>query len=158
MQTRVLKGLWWGGGAAGVAMLAALVWFVFGGVPGQRQPANGLPANLDLSRQRVSEHGLFRVTIAPREGVVLDQSQGWTVNLAAADGKPLSNARIAVDGEMPQYGHTLSTRPQILGGLGDGNYFVEGVRFNMSGWWTLKLDIEVGGQKDSVTFNVVVAP
>jgi hypothetical protein len=41
--------------------------------------------------------------------------------------------------------------------LGGGDYLVEGVRFNMAGWWEMKFDIQKDGQADTVTFNVVMA-
>jgi hypothetical protein len=33
---------------------------------------------------------------------------------------------------------------------------VEGVKFNMAGWWEMSFDITADGQTDSVTFNIVL--
>ena len=38
--------------------------------------------------------------------------------------------------------------------LGNGAYTVEGLRFNMGGWWELKLGIVTPAGRDSVTFNL----
>ena len=55
---------------------------------------------------------------------------------------------------MPQHGHGLPTRPRVTRNLGDGVYEIEGVRFNMGGWWELKLAIDSAAGADSVTFNL----
>ena len=49
-------------------------------------------------------------------------------------------------------------RPSAADGryLGDGTYLLEGVRFNMAGWWEVTLAIESGHQQDTVTFNLVL--
>jgi hypothetical protein len=38
--------------------------------------------------------------------------------------------------------------------LGDGIYEIEGVRFNMGGWWEFKLVIAASSGGDVVTFNL----
>ncbi|MGE0042801.1 MAG: FixH family protein [Vicinamibacterales bacterium] len=76
------------------------------------------------------------------------------VTLRQADGGPVDDARIAVDGGMPQHGHGLPTRPRVTRNLGDGIYEIEGVRFNMGGWWELRLAIDAAPGADTVTFNL----
>jgi hypothetical protein len=39
---------------------------------------------------------------------------------------------------------------------GEGRYLIEGVRFNMGGWWELRLDISSPAGEDGVTFNLVI--
>ena len=55
---------------------------------------------------------------------------------------------------MPQHGHGLPTRPRVTRSLGDGIYEIEGVRFNMGGWWEFKLAITAPTGSDVVTFNL----
>jgi hypothetical protein len=55
---------------------------------------------------------------------------------------------------MPQHGHGLPTRPRVTRNLGDGAYEIEGVRFNMGGWWEFKLAIAGPRGTDTVTFNL----
>jgi hypothetical protein len=38
--------------------------------------------------------------------------------------------------------------------LGGGAHLVEGVKFNMGGWWTMKFTVEGAAGTDSVTFNL----
>ena len=66
------------------------------------------------------------------------------------------NAEIVVNGGMPQHDHGFPTSPQVTEELGDGEYLVEGVKFNMAGWWEMTLAITANGQSDSITFNIVL--
>jgi hypothetical protein len=76
------------------------------------------------------------------------------VRVVDAAGRPVDGAGMTVDGGMPQHGHGLPTRPRMTGGLGDGRYEIDGVRFNMGGWWEFKLAIRAHAGADSVTFNL----
>jgi hypothetical protein len=71
-----------------------------------------------------------------------------------ADDSAVDGARIAVDGGMPQHGHGLPTQPRVTAELGEGAYQIDGVRFNMGGWWELKFAIASGAGTDTVTFNL----
>ena len=66
----------------------------------------------------------------------------------------IEEAEISIDGGMPQHGHGLPTRPRVTRNLGDGIYEIEGVRFNMGGWWEFKLAIAGSRGADTVTFNL----
>ena len=55
---------------------------------------------------------------------------------------------------MPQHGHGLPTEPAVTAELGDGRYRIEGVKFNMGGWWELQLRDRRPRGQDNVTFNL----
>ncbi len=57
---------------------------------------------------------------------------------------------------MPQHDHGLPTEPEVTQELGGGDYVVEGLRFHMAGRWQVKFVINAGGQRDSVTFNLIL--
>jgi hypothetical protein len=115
------------------------------------------PADLDLSLQRPSDAGRFVVVLQPPEmPPAINQIHAWTVKVATPAGVPVTQARIAVDGGMPQHRHGLPTRPQVTTELGDGRYLMEGVKFSMTGWWQIKLAIQAAEGADRVTFNTVV--
>jgi len=78
------------------------------------------------------------------------------VKVASPAGAPVTAARIAVDGGMPQHGHGLPTKPLIRRELSDGTYLLEGMKFSMTGWWEIKLALDTPQGADKVTFNVVV--
>ena len=68
-----------------------------------------------------------------------------------AAGEPVEDARISVDGGMPQHDHGLPTAPEVTRELGRGDYLVEGLRFHMNGYWEIVVEIRVDGRRDTVT-------
>ena len=115
------------------------------------------PSGLDYSRTRASEGGVYRATIRP-QGDSLPQGrlQRWTLHLETAAGAPVDSAVVAVDGGMPQHGHGLPTKPRVTRALGGGDHLVEGVKFNMGGWWVVKFRVRSAAGSDSVVFNLKV--
>jgi hypothetical protein len=115
------------------------------------------PANLDTSTSQLSDDGLFQVSwSSDPANVPLNQIHTWTLHVETPDGQPVENASILVEGGMPQHGHDLPTIPQVTEYLGNGNYLVEGMRFQMTGFWEVKFVINSGEQSDSITFNLHV--
>ena len=71
-----------------------------------------------------------------------------------ATGKPVADARITLDGGMPQHGHGLPTSPMVSADQTAGEYRVEGLKFTMTGWWELRFAITAAAGGDSAVFNV----
>jgi hypothetical protein len=116
-----------------------------------------VPADLDLSREKATEAGLYIAEIAPvGEPVTVGPMHAWIVTVEDREGAPVDDADITVDGGMPQHGHGLPTAPAVTQELGQGRYLVEGMKFNMLGWWELDLGIEGPRGADAVTFNIVL--
>ena len=116
-----------------------------------------VPADLDLSCRKATEAGLYVAEIAPEaEPVTVGPMHSWTVTVQRADGTPLEQVRISVDGGMPQHGHGLPSSPAVTEVLGEGRYLIEGMKFNMPGWWEIDLAIEGPAGADTVTFNLVL--
>ena len=115
------------------------------------------PTDLDLSLAKATDQGLYIVSVEPGlSPVVVGKMHGWVVRISTPDGKPVDHAGIAVDGGMPQHGHGLPTDPKVSAELGDGQYQVEGMKFNMPGWWVVNLSVEGPTGADTVTFNLVL--
>lgn len=115
------------------------------------------PDDLDLARSKPSDNGIYRVIIAPEEEPVRQGAlHNWVVTLTTSGGEAVADAALSVDGGMPQHGHGLPTAPQASGHLGEGRYRIEGVRFNMGGWWALEIGIESPAGSDTVTFNITL--
>jgi len=114
------------------------------------------PQDLDYSRTRLSEGGRYRATIRP-QGDTIPQGRlhRWTLQLETAAGAPVERATITVDGGMPQHGHGLPTKPRVTRHLGNGEHAVEGMKFNMGGWWVVKFRVAAEGTgSDSLVFNL----
>lgn len=113
------------------------------------------PSDLDTSTKQVSENNLFQVSYGSMRGTIpTNRIHSWTLHVETADGRPVDNARITIVGDMPEHGHGLPTEPEIVKGIGSGNYRVDGVKFQMPGWWVVTFHIMAGEIMDSVTFNL----
>jgi hypothetical protein len=116
-----------------------------------------VPSNLDYSTTRLSDKGLFNVSYTVSIGAIpVNQIHQWTLHVESADGKPVEDATINVDGDMPQHGHGLPTQPRVTKNLGNGDYLVDGMKFQMGGWWLMDFTITAGGQADTVHFNLML--
>ena len=115
------------------------------------------PADLDLALSKMTDHGLYVASLAADVSPIpVGAIHTWTVKITSPDGKPVDTAAIAIDGGMPQHGHGLPTKPEVTADLGDGNHMIEGMKFNMDGWWTLTVSIEGATGTDTATFNLVL--
>ena len=103
---------------------------------------------------RSSMAGRYVATLAPATPLRPRQMHTVRVTVRDAEGRAIDAAQISVDGGMPQHGHGLPTRPRVTRNLGDGVYEIEGVRFNMGGWWEFTLAIAGSRGADTVTFNL----
>jgi hypothetical protein len=143
-------------------LLAAVVVLMLGlaiAVAGRflMPPAVARPAQLDEATTRLSANGLFRASFSVEAGSVpVNKLHTWTLHVETPDGQPVDNATIRVDGDMPEHGHGMPTQPLVTGALGNGDYRVEGMKFQMGGWWVIDFDITANNQTDRVSFNLVL--
>lgn len=135
-----------------LVLSAAAFGMLIGGQNGVKRPAAGEfgPAAKHTSK------GLYVVRLIDAD--TLKPRRMYTLQLAIVDAqnKTIDNATITVDGGMPEHGHGLPTKPRVTKALGAGAYQIEGLRFNMGGWWELKLNITTPAGTDDVTFNLAL--
>ena len=113
------------------------------------------PQDLDYSRTRASEGGAYRATIRPQgDSIPRNRLHRWTLHLETAAGAPVDSGTVAVDGGMPQHGHGLPTRPRVTRHAGQGDHVVDGMKFNMGGWWVVKFRVAAAAGTDSLVFNL----
>ncbi|HEX7978642.1 MAG TPA: FixH family protein [Gemmatimonadaceae bacterium] len=113
------------------------------------------PKDLDYSRTRTSEGGHYRATIHPAgDSIPQGRLHRWTIHLETTTGAPVDSATLLVDGGMPQHGHGLPTKPRVTRDLGNGDHLVEGMKFNMGGWWVVKFRVAAAEGRDSLVFNL----
>ena len=105
---------------------------------------------------RKSANGTFVAMLVPVEPLRVRQMQSLTVVITDTSMHPIDHAHITIDGGMPQHRHGLPTKPRVTRNTGGGVYEIEGVRFNMGGWWELKLAITTPAGTDIVTFNLAL--
>ncbi len=108
----------------------------------------------DALDPQITENGLFTVSAVSRlDPVVINETHAWTLHIETDDGSPVTDAEIAIDGGMPEHNHGFPTAPRVTENLGEGDYLLEGMRFNMGGVWVLTLEVSSGGLSDTVTFE-----
>ncbi len=118
---------------------------------------NPTTATPDFATTRSSDQRLYKVSFkSALEPIPINEIHTWTIHLETSAGKPLENAKILVDGLMPEHGHGLPTEPQVTNYLGNGDYTVEGMKFQMAGWWQVNFHVAADGQSDKVTFNLML--
>jgi len=110
---------------------------------------------------QTSKDGLYKVSLfSNRKPIPLQKIHSWTLRVATADGKPAENLKIFVNGGMPMHRHGFPTRPKVSDHLGNGDYRVDGIKFNMVGHWEMRFNITEKdttagrGKKDRVIFNI----
>ncbi|MER2599919.1 MAG: FixH family protein [Caldilineales bacterium] len=117
-------------------------------------PGNAATTTGEARGEKSSDAGLFKVAYTSAlDPIGINETHSWTLHVTTADGTPVNDAEIRINGGMPAHGHGLPTRPQVTQNLGNGDYRVEGFRFQMGGLWEVRFDITAGGQSDSVTFE-----
>jgi hypothetical protein len=153
MTTAAKRGHIWQG-IAGVGALIAIVLAVLSAMD---WGMSSMPANLDFSTTRTSTNGVFRAAIRPAVNPIpINTLHSWTLHVETPDGKPIENAMITLHGDMPQHGHGMPTTPVVSSYLGQGNYAVDGMKFQMAGWWVVDFDLTAGDMTDQVRFNLLL--
>jgi hypothetical protein len=105
---------------------------------------------------RASADGRYVARVEPGEPIRVNRLHAWRLDVRDRDGNVIAGATITVDGGMPQHGHGLPTRPRVTKDLGNGGYEVDGMRFNMGGWWVVTFRITTSAGTDDVTFNLML--
>ena len=140
----------------------AIVFFNFNDSPtshGTLIPVGGVPTDTtseaEASNVQLSDNGTFKVSYMVSTGEIpINQMHQWTLHVETADGQLVEDATISVDGDMPAHGHGLPTRPRVTQYLGDGNYLVEGMKFQMGGFWVMEFTVTTNDQTDTVHFDM----
>ncbi|HVX87470.1 MAG TPA: FixH family protein [Gemmatimonadales bacterium] len=103
---------------------------------------------------RTSAGGRYVATIDTASKLVTGKLQMIRLTVKDSTGAAVTGASITVDGGMPQHGHGLPTHPRVTAEEPNGVYVVDGLKFNMGGWWELRFTITTTEGAETVTFNV----
>ncbi len=112
-------------------------------------------AKLDISTKQMTE----RYSVSYKSDTTplpINKIISWELSVKTHDGKPVTEADVFIDGDMPAHGHGFPTEPEVTDEIEDGVYLVEGIKFSMPGHWVVTFMIEVDGKKDTATFNVIL--
>lgn len=118
-------------------------------IPDEQMAPNDL--NLDafqISRNRTM---VGHIETENASGVPLNKIHSWRFVVSDVKGYPVQQS-FEVLGHMPGHVHGLPTQPRITKKLDDGVYLIEGLKFQMRGWWV----IELVSSEDRIRFNIVL--
>ncbi|MBU2707076.1 FixH family protein [Zooshikella marina] len=96
------------------------------------------------------------LSIGNEPAVPLNTIHQWYLFISDLKGQPVADKKIQVRGHMPGHVHGLPTQPRITAEVEPGVYLVEGVKFQMIGWWVMEFDIPHNKELDTVKFNIVL--
>jgi YtkA-like protein len=119
----------------------------------------GEPTPVPNDQQGVaSEHGLFVGSWSTDPGTPpINVLHEWILHIETADGAPVQGALVTVDGDMPAHGHGMPTLPEVTADLGGGDYRVEGMEFQMGGYWIVDVTVTSADQTDTIRFGLELA-
>jgi hypothetical protein len=116
------------------------------------------PEQLNVSTFQVSRELHYFAHIEPANSdthtIPLNTIHQWHLFLTDQNGLPVSNAQIEFSGHMPGHVHGLPTLPRVTQELSPGLYLVDGVKFQMKGWWVIEFITKQGDINDSILFNL----
>lgn len=101
-----------------------------------------------------SEDGEYLFSLHSTDPAVpFKKIHSWIVHIETKDGKPVENAKVFVFGGMPVHQHGFPTKPRVKKYLGNGDYLVEGIKFNMPGEWEMRFNIKDGFKQSRAVFQ-----
>jgi hypothetical protein len=115
------------------------------------------PKDLDYSTMKTTANNAFNVMYKSIGGQIrLNKIHSWELTIKDPAGTPVNDAMVTVVGDMPEHGHGLPTQPEITKIGAGGLYRIDGMKFQMPGWWVVTISIMANGVHDSVSFNLNV--
>jgi YtkA-like len=122
--------------------------------PDETPPGEATPVP-NLQEGVVSEEGRFVGSLSSDPAVPpINSVHQWILHIATPAGTPVVGATITVGGDMPAHGHGMPTQPEVTADLGGGDYRVEGMAFQMGGYWIIDVTVTAGGETDLIRFGL----
>lgn len=102
----------------------------------------------------VGQKNLYRfdLTLTPDPPIVGEFFQVVTRIRDARTGMPISGAEFDLNAEMPEHGHGMTAIPRHYE-RNPGDYVSEGLKFHMSGAWTITARASSAHQDDRITLR-----
>jgi hypothetical protein len=121
-----------------------LSWFLALGLTGPALAAASTLVQVDGTHYQLQVQSQL-------EPIAINRIHAWELELRDAQGTPVPEARITVDGGMPAHNHGLPTAPRVTEVLGPGRYLLEGVKFQMPGRWEMRFRVEADPGIETLT-------
>jgi len=103
---------------------------------------------------QVSDKGLYKLSLYSNEAPIpLQKIHSWTLHVENIQGAEIDKLKLFVFGGMPMHRHGFPTKPLISQHLGNGDFRIDGIKFNMAGHWELRFNITEKGQAPNQSRN-----
>jgi len=107
----------------------------------------------DAWNVQMSDDGHYEITVTPAlDPIALNEPHDWVVYIEDEDGEIVENAELSISGRMPIHAHGLPTSPESVGYIGEGEYRIAGMQFQMPGEWVVDLVFSIEDHQHSVKF------
>lgn len=124
---------------------------------GMEMDNDEMMGEVDESLEKMTNNGAFVVELRPmQDPTPLNEILTYELHIQDGDGNPVEGATVEIGGGMPDHGHGFPTEPSVAATDEAGVYLVEGVKYQMSGFWEMSFDISADATADSVTFNIIL--
>jgi len=102
-------------------------------------------ANEHLTLEGTTDNNMFLLSLSPKAGnAPIGNHHNWVIEVKNIQGEPVSDALFNLSGGMAAHGHGLPSQPLVTKYLGEGQYLIEGMLFNMAGEWSLLVVVQQG--------------
>lgn len=117
----------------------------------KRLAESKIPEKLDLSRIKSGTSFTVRYAPATASGdLPVAELQSWIVTVVPAP------KALEVEADMPQHLYGLGSVPKVKA-LGGGKFRVDGLNFQMPGWWQVVFKVQArDGEDEAVRFDLVL--
>ena len=107
--------------------------------------------------EKSSRQNIYHASIRPfKTPVPIGELHDWLIHLTTISGELFIPEQLVIKGGMPGHGHGFPVEPKISRYLGNGDFLLQGVKFNMTGDWQLRLGVNGPAGWDTITFSISV--
>ena len=140
-----------------ICLLSLFLLYFSAGLQAETGDESSTP-EINTATTQLSENGHYKASFESIAGpIVINEIHEWRLTVLSTDGTPVDGLTIVIEGGMPSHNHGLPTAPRVTESLGEGQYRVEGFKFQMPGHWTTTFKMtDEENVSDSVTFNLML--
>jgi len=137
-----------------LSLLFVFAWFVSSTPSLAAVTKDNQFIDLEHAVTQPSEDGEYVMSLHSADSSIpFKKIHSWVLHIETKDGQPVEDAKVYVFGGMPVHQHGFPTKPRVKKYLGNGDYLVEGIKFNMPGDWEMRFNINDGHKRSRTVFQ-----
>lgn len=128
-----------------ISLIFAVVWAVYVPQSFAAVTENSQFTDREHAVTQPTEDGEYVTSLHSTDSSIpFKKIHNWVLHIETKDGQAVEKAKVYVFGGMPEHRHGFPTKPRVKQALGNGDYLVEGIKFNMPGVWEMRFNIKDG--------------